>query len=168
MIAGSSLFSAPTLGFHAKVICTSASTLQTSLSACVTAAGWVTTQALVVLAQCEMLAGSSVVCVSLVQLHLRYSSAPCPFPAWAREALLERSQQAAAAQGDGALLGAGCSQRFRSDVSGDVASPAFSDHELPRSLPCLEQLPSVEFLFAFPGPPHQAAPRAACSPCSCC
>lgn len=40
-------------------------------------------------------------------------------------------------------------------------------HKLPRSLPCVEQLLSLEFLFAFPGPPHQAAPRACGQPSPC-
>lgn len=40
-------------------------------------------------------------------------------------------------------------------------------HKLPRSLPCVEQLLNLEFLFAFPGPPHQAAPRACGQPSPC-
>lgn len=106
----------------------------------------------------------SCVCLSLVQPHLRYSSAPCPSQPGQETLCWREASKQQAAQGDGALLGAGCSQRFTSDV----ASPAFSDHELPRSLPCLKQLLSVELLFAFPGPPHQAAPRAACCLCPCC
>jgi len=96
------------------------------------------------------------------------ASAPHPCPAWAGDASLKRSQQAAGAPGRWSLSGCWQSVPKQSGQMwlGDTASPAPSDSKLPRA----EQLLNLDFPSALSGTCLSGSPaeRRACRRAACC